>query len=616
MKLKFLTAFLLLLTASGLPARPQEAAKPLNKNQVMELVKAGMDSAELADKVRQLGIDFDLTDDYLQALHKAGAQETVIQALRTVRPKPLSRDQVLELVAGHVPSQRAAALVQQRGIDFVPDDEYLQTLHVAGGEEVLLAALRDAGAAVRAELLVMTSPNAEVLIDGESKGHANAQGEFGIKSKPGTHTVKVSLKGKGDFEQKISLVPPQTSRLEARLEDLAGIVVVLTSTGAAVSLDGSSRGTTDASGQLSIPDVAAGSHELRVSAPGKNEYQKSIQVLAGEQFRVNAVLTDAAGTVVVQTSPGAVVFLDNSERGMTNARGQLSVPQVITGSHELRITAPGKKEFRQSVTVVAGQASTIEAALVNIETPPVEVPKPTTLADTTRINPKDGLKYVWIPTGTFMMGCSPGDTECYDDEKPPHQVTITKGFWLGQTPVTVGAYKRFAATTGKTMPKAPWFDRGWSHEQMAVVDVRWDDAQAYCGWAGGRLPTEAEWEYAARAGSTEARYGPIDEVAWDDKNSGGELIHAVGQKRANGFGLYDMLGSVWEWVNDKFDKNYYQSSPLQDPTGPESGHSRVVRGGSWYLVPRVVRASNRVGVSPGDHCHISGFRCVGGMSAP
>ena len=267
-------------------------------------------------------------------------------------------------------------------------------------------------------------------------------------------------------------------------------------------------------------------------------------------------------------------------------------------------------------------------------------------------NAKDGLKYVWIPPGTFMMGCSHGDSECDAkdqrrrfqtmDEKPPHHVTLTKGFWIGQTEVTVGAYQRFAAATGRQMPSAPAFNSGWTNQNMPIVNVTWDEAQAYCQWAGGRLPTEAEWEYAARAGSTEARYGPLDEIAWYADNSGrehldsekiqkenqqvmddciskalrqrksdfscsspndfnrllsenGNAAHEVGQKRANGLGLYDTLGNVWEWVNDWHDVKYYQNSPSSDPAGPATGHRRVQRGGSWLNPPGVVRVSSRGG---------------------
>jgi formylglycine-generating enzyme required for sulfatase activity len=217
-----------------------------------------------------------------------------------------------------------------------------------------------------------------------------------------------------------------------------------------------------------------------------------------------------------------------------------------------------------------------------------------------------------------MMGCSPGDNECPDRgvlvEKPAHEVTITKGFWIGQTVVTVRAYKRFTASTGRQMPPVPDFNPGWTNENMPIVNVSWDDAQPYCQWSGGRLPTEAEWEYAARAGSTEARYGPLEEVAWYSGNSGGQT-HDVAQKRANGFGLYDTLGNVWEWVNDWYDAGYYQNSPPQDPAGPSSGGYRVLRGGSSYLDPWYVRVSGRY-VLPAVHFNDFGMRCVGEAKIP
>ncbi len=241
---------------------------------------------------------------------------------------------------------------------------------------------------------------------------------------------------------------------------------------------------------------------------------------------------------------------------------------------------------------------------------------------TVKVNPKDGLRYVWIPPGTFQMGCSPGDSESFDWEKPSHQVTISRGFWMGQTEVTVGAYKRFAGGTGKAMPPEPdilgrALNSGWNNEAMPIVDVTWDDARHYCTWAGGRLPTEAEWEYAARGGSTEARYGSLDEVAWyaddsgqqrldseriwkdDQKNYSQRLkdnrngMHEVAKKRANGFGLYDVLGNVWEWVNDWYDGHYYANSPSTDPSGPTSGQIRILRGGSWGNGPGDGRVSNR-----------------------
>jgi formylglycine-generating enzyme required for sulfatase activity len=501
----------------------------------MNLVKAEMPTPQLVKLIHEHGIDFDLTDDYLQALRSAGAQDPVIQALRAARPKPLTEEQVMKLVAGGVPPERAATLVKQHGIDFVADEEYLKTLRLAGADDTLIAAVREAGKAVTAELVVATSPDAEVYLDGELKGHADGRGELAIKSKPGAHAVKVSLKGKKDFEQSVTLAARQTTKIEARLEDLPG-------------------------------------------------------------------------SIRVQTSAGAEVFLDNSSRGSADGSGQLVIPDVSPGSHELRVTARGKREFRQGITVSSGQESRFDAVLAEVEKPALPV-------GPGGVNPKDGLKYVRIPPGTFMMGCSPGDNECDDREKPAHQVTISRGFWIGQTPVTVVAYKRFAVATGRQMPGAPYFNDGWTNENMPIVEVDWNDAQAYCTWAGGRLPTEAEWEYAARGGSTEARYGPIDEVAWYYENSAGRT-HDVGQKRANGFGLYDVLGNVYEWVNDWYDENYYRSSPAQDPQGPGSGQRRLARGGSSCHHSSSVRLSYRAAFDPAVRDLNFGFRCGGEVGIP
>ena len=183
------------------------------------------------------------------------------------------------------------------------------------------------------------------------------------------------------------------------------------------------------------------------------------------------------------------------------------------------------------------------------------------------------------------MGCSPGDTECSADEKPPHAERISKDFWLGQTEVTQAAYLR---VTGRN----PSAHKG---DQLPVETVTWNDAANYCAAIGGRLPTEVEWEYAARgrAGITASRYGSED-VAWHSGNSGQET-HPVAMKQANGFGLYDMLGNVWEWVAD----NYPGSS------------DKILRGGSYFYDARSSRASSSFKAAPEDARSGRGFRCAG-----
>jgi formylglycine-generating enzyme required for sulfatase activity len=241
----------------------------------------------------------------------------------------------------------------------------------------------------------------------------------------------------------------------------------------------------------------------------------------------------------------------------------------------------------------------------------------------TKINPKDGLTYSWIPPATFRMGClgpvvehssGVGEEECLSNELPRHSVTLTKGFWIGQTLVTQAAYKQVMGANGSN----------FQGERLPVDTVSWDAAKNFCERVGMRLPTEAEWEWAARGGIAAERYGPLDQIAWYRGNSNGKT-HAVGQKEPNPYGLYDMLGNLWEWVADWY-APYRQVRPCcddlaeaaVDPKGPATAQYHVLRGGSWNDFSADVRMSLRDHPkSPGEDSaldydnYTTGFRCAG-----
>jgi formylglycine-generating enzyme required for sulfatase activity len=214
-----------------------------------------------------------------------------------------------------------------------------------------------------------------------------------------------------------------------------------------------------------------------------------------------------------------------------------------------------------------------------------------------KVNSKDGLTYVWIPSGTFMMGCSPADNECDADEKPAHRVTITKGFWLGETPVTQAAYQR---VTGRNPSNSKY-----KGDNRPVGLVTWDDGSQYCIAVGGRLPTEAEWEYAARAGTTRSRYASVDEIAWYLSNSGRQP-HEVRMKKPNAWGLYDMLGNVSQYVDDS--EGPYSSGDQTDPKGPSG--TGATRGSIFTLTAADTRVSRRSKVGITGRGSGVGFRCV------
>lgn len=146
-------------------------------------------------------------------------------------------------------------------------------------------------------------------------------------------------------------------------------------------------------------------------------------------------------------------------------------------------------------------------------------------------------------------------------------------------------------------------------EGLPVERVTWEGVQSYCAAIGGRLPTEAEWEFAARAGSLGPRYGNLDAIAWYAANSAGQP-HPPGLKEPNALGLYDVLGNVWEWVADWYESAYYQRCPARDPQGPPNGKFKIVRGGAWIEDSKTVRVSFRKKVLPGIRNDNVGVRCI------
>ena len=306
------------------------------------------------------------------------------------------------------------------------------------------------------------------------------------------------------------------------------------------------------------------------------------------------------GTIQLNVTPSeAQARLKKDGLEIFRWTGSKVLPEMAAGDYELEAAAQGYLPLKKRITIINGKPNRETITLSPVSGSGWETAGST-------------VNMVFVEGGTFPMGSNESD-----NEKPIHQVTV-KGFFIDAYAVTAEQYRAFCTATGAKMPPPP--DWGWNDDDP-IVNVNWNEAMAYAKWVGKRLPTEAEWEYAARGGKKSIGYkysgsNDIDEVAWYDKNAGSRT-HPVGTKRPNELGIYDMSGNIWEWCWDWYGP--YAPAAQTDPRGPSTGSSRVLRGGSFSspVSMYLCRIPVRNYCSP-DYCYdlpvdryfLNGFRCA------
>ena len=298
----------------------------------------------------------------------------------------------------------------------------------------------------------------------------------------------------------------------------------------------------------------------------------------------------------------------------------MKITLLITTFLFLLAACGSAPESPSLTTVPPTEIPSITVSPTETLTPPAEftptgTASPTPGIGSTMNTPIDGMTMVYVPAGSFLMGYSGG----YPDEQPEHTVRL-EAFWIDKTELTNGAYG-LCVMAGACKPPSRHTSNGIdnyygssTYADYPVIFVSWTDAQTYCTWAGGRLPTEAEWEKAARG--TDGRVYPWGDTPPDknlanfDDNLWDVVVVGSYPSGASPYGALDMAGNVWEWTADWYSSNYYSQSPSENPTGPGTGTKRVLRGGSWNYDAPGARTSYRFSKDPTTSSYDIGFRCV------
>ena len=425
--------------------------------------------------------------------------------------------------------------------------------------------------------------NAMLTIDGVLQP-SSSDGEYSAMLPYGTHTYKVDAGGyiskSGSFTVSSGDMTPISVSL---LSAMASVSITCPTPAVSLYVDKKAVGNSPWSGSLK-----EGMHLLEARKSGYRSQQKTIQLAQQQKLDVTfGELVAIQGNLSVNYKPfGADVYVDGKKLGQS--------PRVfnglLVGNHQVEVRKDGYATDRKSVSISEGQTASITGTLASNA---VASSSSNTLgyssasssmssgSNTISIPVKNGISIdmVKVEAGTFMMGATSEMKDPYDNEKPVHQVTLTNDYYMGMYEVPQALWE---AVMGSNPSE-------YKGDNLPVEMVSWNDCQEFISKLNSltgrkfRLPTEAEWEYAARGGKKSRGYqysgnSNISDVAWYDGNSGSKP-HPVGTKQANELGIYDMSGNVYEWCSDWYGS--YSSSSQTNPTGADSGSSRVYRGGSW-----------------------------------
>ena len=449
--------------------------------------------------------------------------------------------------------------------------------------------------------------DAKVTIDGVLQA-SSSDGEYSAMLAYGSHTYKVEAGGyiskSGSFTiGKGDMTPISVSLVSA----LATLNVSCPTPAVSLYVDKKSVGSLPWNGSLK-----EGMHLLEVRKDGYRSQQKTIQLAQQQKLDVAFdALAAIQGNLSVNFKPfGSDVYVD----GVKVGQSPRVFNGVLVGNHNVEIRKSGYSTSRQTVMISEGQTASISGSLTSSASSSnanVLSSGSSSLSDNTLTIPvKNGIniEMVKVEAGSFNMGATPEMKSPYEVEKPVHRVTLTNNYYIGKYEVTQALWQA-------VMGSNPSHFKG---DALPVEQVSWKDCQKFITKLNRltgknfRLPTEAEWEYAARGGNKSRGYrysgsNTIDDVAWYE-NDALSQTHPVGTKQPNELEIYDMTGNVMEWCQDWYGS--YSSSPQVNPTGAASGSYRVVRGGGWSDSARDCRTSDRDFISPGGRSSDLGFRLV------